>query len=479
MIDILEERAPASSAPVPTRRRAPGHLSRLRAPQAAVVNTVLFATMRHLSTSSSVRARSSTPSATSTRPTATAWCHHRHPGRSRTPYPPRGRLDLLTGLHLGSRENLAQLARRRGRLAWTRAGRSCRSTRFCPRGQTGGGGPTSESAVADGHVAAGCPSPRRSPSSASTTAAVVVVAGPRRRLARCRACSSRRTASSPARRGGRSAQVEELRAALAAAGAGRPVEPRASAARRRGRTNHRRCRGGRLEDGPVIGVAAHAEYDFPFEAVAIQLENVGGPSALGMMFSAPRHLRQADARRAADGEHIRLAPGGRVRRGRRLAVGAIGGIRAEDVRARARSEPTRTSRQVELPARWPGARASRRARGVRGQRPRRRDPLTVEAIAAGETEDLARCGLTPGWELARTSPDRPTPNPGDPKEPPLSTTRPTSPASPSAPETAPVRRSAIMPRLSSAPRSSSRSSCSRPPTPTSSGFDQLGFTRVS
>lgn len=175
------------------------------------------------------------------------------------------------------------------------------------------------------------------------------------------------------------ARVEELRAALAAAGAGAPVQ---LGIRRDGAERTVTVVPEDGEDGPVIGVYAHAEYDFPFD-VAIQLENVGGPSA-GMMFALGIYDKLTPGE-LTGGEHIAgtgtIAGDG--------TVGAIGGIVQKMYGAR------------EAGADWFLAPESN-CGDVAGRIPAGLEVFAVgdlddaiaavDAIAAGETGDLARCG---------------------------------------------------------------------------------------
>lgn len=112
--------------------------------------------------------------------------------------------------------------------------------------------------------------------------------------------------------------VDGLRAALADAGVGTPVE----LALRRGAdelTVVVAPIASEQDGSPVIGVYASAVYDFPID-VRIQLENVGGPSA-GMMFALGIYDKLTPGE-LTGGEHI--AGTGTI--GGDGEVGAIGGI---------------------------------------------------------------------------------------------------------------------------------------------------------
>lgn len=112
--------------------------------------------------------------------------------------------------------------------------------------------------------------------------------------------------------------VDELRAALAAAGVGTEVE----LGIRRGveeLTVVLAPVASETDGSPVIGVFASSVYDFPLE-VNIQLENVGGPSA-GMMFALGIYDKLTPGE-LTGGEHI--AGTGTI--GGSGEVGAIGGI---------------------------------------------------------------------------------------------------------------------------------------------------------
>lgn len=174
------------------------------------------------------------------------------------------------------------------------------------------------------------------------------------------------------------AGVDDLRAALAEAGAGTPV---AVGIRRDGAERTVTVVPEEGQDGPVIGVFAHAEYDFPFD-VAIQLENVGGPSA-GMMF-ALGIVDKLTPGELTGGEHI--AGTGTISGAGE--VGAIGGIVQKMYGAR------------EAGAEWFLAPESN-CGDVVGRIPSGLEVFAVtdlgeaitavEAIAAGDTAELARC----------------------------------------------------------------------------------------
>jgi Lon-like protease len=136
------------------------------------------------------------------------------------------------------------------------------------------------------------------------------------------------------------------------------------------------------DGSPVIGVFASSVYDFPLE-VRIQLENVGGPSA-GMMFALGIYDKLTPGE-LTDGEHI--AGTGTI--GGTGQVGAIGGVVQKMYGAR------------DAGAEWflaPEANCGE----VAGHIPEGLDVFSVadlddaiaavEAIADGETADLATCG---------------------------------------------------------------------------------------
>lgn len=136
------------------------------------------------------------------------------------------------------------------------------------------------------------------------------------------------------------------------------------------------------DGSPVIGVFVSSVYDFPID-VRIQLENVGGPSA-GMMFALGIYDKLTPGE-LTDGEHI--AGTGTI--GGTGQVGAIGGVVQKMYGAR------------DAGAEWflaPEANCSE----VVGHIPSGLDVFSVadlddaiaavEAIADGETADLATCG---------------------------------------------------------------------------------------
>lgn len=137
------------------------------------------------------------------------------------------------------------------------------------------------------------------------------------------------------------------------------------------------------DDGlPVIGIYVGSVYDFPIE-VLIQLENVGGPSA-GMMFALGIYDKMTPGE-LTGGEHI--AGTGTIGGGGE--VGAIGGIVQKMYGAR------------DAGADWFLAPASNCAEVV-GHIPAGLEVFSVadlddaieavEAIAADDVADLARCG---------------------------------------------------------------------------------------
>jgi PDZ domain-containing protein len=137
------------------------------------------------------------------------------------------------------------------------------------------------------------------------------------------------------------------------------------------------------EDGsPVIGVYVSSVYDFPIE-VLIQLENVGGPSA-GMMFALGIYDKLTPGE-LTGGEHI--AGTGTIGGGGE--VGAIGGIVQKMYGAR------------DAGAAWFLAPESNCA-DLSGRIPAGLEVFSVaelddaiavvEGIAAGDVDDLARCG---------------------------------------------------------------------------------------
>ncbi len=180
--------------------------------------------------------------------------------------------------------------------------------------------------------------------------------------------------------GGPVETVEELRAAIAAAGVGTPVE---LGIRRDGVERTVVVTPAAGDDGsPVIGVYAASRYDFPVE-VDIRLQNVGGPSA-GMMFALAIFDKLTPGE-LAGGEHIAgtgtIAADGRV--------GAIGGIvqkmyGAQNAGAEWFLAPAANCDDVA--GRIPGdlevfaVSTFDEAIGV------------VEAIAGGDVSGLARCG---------------------------------------------------------------------------------------
>lgn len=180
--------------------------------------------------------------------------------------------------------------------------------------------------------------------------------------------------------GARIDTVQDLRDALAAAGVGTPVE---LGIRRDGAERTVSVTPAAGDDGaPVIGVYAASRYDFPLD-VTIQLQNVGGPSA-GMMFALGIYDKLTPGE-LTDGEHIAgtgtIAGDG--------TVGAIGGIvqkmyGAQNAGADWFLAPV--SNCGEVVGRIPG--------GLEVFAVATLDEAiaTVEAIADGDTADLARCG---------------------------------------------------------------------------------------
>jgi PDZ domain-containing protein len=177
------------------------------------------------------------------------------------------------------------------------------------------------------------------------------------------------------------ANVDELRAELAAAGVGVEVE---LGIRREGvdRTVVIAPIASEEDGSPVIGVYVASVYDFPFE-VLIQLENVGGPSA-GMMFALGIYDKMTPGE-LTGGEHI--AGTGTIGGGGE--VGAIGGIVQKMYGAR------------DAGASWFLAPESN-CGDVVGRIPSGLEVFSVadlddaidavEAIAADDTAQLARCG---------------------------------------------------------------------------------------
>ncbi|MGB3910604.1 MAG: PDZ domain-containing protein [Pseudolysinimonas sp.] len=175
--------------------------------------------------------------------------------------------------------------------------------------------------------------------------------------------------------------VDELRAELAAAGVGVDVE---LGIRRDGaeRTVTLAPIASEEDGSPVIGVYVSSVYDFPID-VLIQLENVGGPSA-GMMFALGIYDKMTPGE-LTGGEHI--AGTGTIGGGGE--VGAIGGIVQKMYGAR------------DAGATWFLAPESNCA-DVVGQIPAGIEVFSVadlddaidavEAIAADDVADLARCG---------------------------------------------------------------------------------------
>lgn len=133
---------------------------------------------------------------------------------------------------------------------------------------------------------------------------------------------------------------------------------------------------------PVIGVYAGAQYDFPFD-VEIQLENVGGPSA-GMMFALGIYDKLTPGE-LTGGEHI--AGTGTIDAAGE--VGAIGGIVQKMYGAQAAGADwflAPESNCGEVVGRIPNGLEVFRVAQLE-------DAITaVEAIAAGNTSDLPRCG---------------------------------------------------------------------------------------
>ncbi|HWH97724.1 MAG TPA: S16 family serine protease [Pseudolysinimonas sp.] len=175
--------------------------------------------------------------------------------------------------------------------------------------------------------------------------------------------------------------VDGLRAILADAGVGTPVE----LGIRRGveELTITLAPVASEDDGsPVIGVYAAPEYDFPLE-VRIQLENVGGPSA-GMMFALGIYDKLTPGE-LTGGEHI--AGTGEIDGTGR--VGAIGGIVQKMYGAR------------DAGATWFLA-PQENCADVVGHIPSGIEVFAVadlddaiaavEGIAADDTGDLARCG---------------------------------------------------------------------------------------
>ena len=177
------------------------------------------------------------------------------------------------------------------------------------------------------------------------------------------------------------ADVDALKAALGDAGVGTEVE---LGIRRDGEelTVAITPMASESDGSPVIGVYASAAYDFPID-VRIQLENVGGPSA-GMMFALGIYDKLTPGT-LADGEHI--AGTGTIDGAGE--VGAIGGIVQKMYGAQSAG------------ADWFLAPASNCSEVV-GHIPSGLQVFsvatldeaiaTVEAIAAGDTAGLARCG---------------------------------------------------------------------------------------
>jgi Lon-like protease len=132
----------------------------------------------------------------------------------------------------------------------------------------------------------------------------------------------------------------------------------------------------------VIGVYAGARYDFPFD-VRIQLDNVGGPSA-GMMFALGIYDKLTPGE-LTGGEHI--AGTGTIDAAGE--VGAIGGIVQKMYGAQAAGADwflAPASNCDEVVGRIPGGLEVFRVAQLD-------DAITaVEAIAAGDTADLPRCG---------------------------------------------------------------------------------------
>lgn len=175
------------------------------------------------------------------------------------------------------------------------------------------------------------------------------------------------------------ADVTELRAVIADVGVGGTLT---LAIRRDGSDREVTLNPVASEDGtPVIGIFTAAEYDFPVD-VEIRLERVGGPSA-GMMF-ALAIVDKLTPGALTGGEHIAgtgtITPTGEV--------GAIGGIVQKMYGAR------------EEGAEWflaPAANCDE----VVGKIPAGLEVYavatleealaTVDAVAAGDTADLARC----------------------------------------------------------------------------------------
>ncbi|WP_309708746.1 PDZ domain-containing protein [Pseudolysinimonas sp.] len=175
--------------------------------------------------------------------------------------------------------------------------------------------------------------------------------------------------------------VDGLRAILAEAGIGTPVE----LGIRRGvdeLTVVLAPVASEQDGSPVIGVYASSVYDFPIE-VLIQLENVGGPSA-GMMFALGIYDKMTPGE-LTGGEHI--AGTGTIGGGGQ--VGAIGGIVQKMYGAR------------DAGATWFLAPASNCTEVV-GHIPSGIEVFSVanlddaieavEAIADDDTAELARCG---------------------------------------------------------------------------------------
>jgi PDZ domain-containing protein len=174
--------------------------------------------------------------------------------------------------------------------------------------------------------------------------------------------------------------VDELRAELGAAGVGVDVE---LGIRRDGveRTVVVAPIASEEDGSAVIGVYVGSVYDFPLE-VLIQLENVGGPSA-GMMFALGIYDKMTPGE-LTGGEHI--AGTGTIDGGGE--VGAIGGVVQKMYGAR------------DAGASWFLAPESN-CSGVVGHIPAGLEVFSVadlddaiaavEAIAAGDVTDLARC----------------------------------------------------------------------------------------
>lgn len=175
--------------------------------------------------------------------------------------------------------------------------------------------------------------------------------------------------------------VEQLRDAVAAAGVGTPME---LVVRRDGEelTVSVTPLASTQDGSPAIGVYPATRYDFPFD-VKIQLENVGGPSA-GMMFALGIYDKLTPGE-LTGGEHI--AGTGTIDAAGQ--VGAIGGIVQKMYGAQAAGADwflAPASNCGDVVGRIPGGLEVFRVGQLQ-------DAIAaVEAIAAGDTSGLPRCG---------------------------------------------------------------------------------------